>query len=134
MEPPFTVPSACHVLLALRVAATKVMAQRTMLINSHRPNGGTAPTALAPLFSVRSIQVIMIRNTVDPDGEAMPTAVRKKTYNLDEELIETVRRLFHVKTDTEPIHKALQKTVEEHREENSLAALLRAGRFRTIYR
>ncbi|MFN8625282.1 MAG: type II toxin-antitoxin system VapB family antitoxin [Candidatus Binatia bacterium] len=64
----------------------------------------------------------------------MPTAVRKKTYNLDEELIETVRRLFHVKTATEPIHKALQKTVEEHREENSLAALLRAGRFRTIYR
>jgi Arc/MetJ family transcription regulator len=70
----------------------------------------------------------------DPDGGAMPTAVRKKTYNLDEEMIEKVRRLFHAKTDTEAIHKALQKTVEDKSIEESLDALLREGRFRTIYR
>lgn len=64
----------------------------------------------------------------------MPTAVRKKTDDLDEERIERVRRLFHVKTDTEAIHKALQKTVDDQRAEDSLAALLREGRFRTSYR
>lgn len=64
----------------------------------------------------------------------MRDTVRKKTYNLDEEMIEKVRRLFHAKTDTEAIHKALQKTVEDQGVEESLDALLREGRFRTIYR
>lgn len=64
----------------------------------------------------------------------MSTAVRKKTYNLDEEKIEQVRRLFHAKTDTEAIHRALQKTLEDHDIEQSLDELLRHGRFRSVYR
>jgi hypothetical protein len=64
----------------------------------------------------------------------MPTAVRKKTYNLDAEKIERVRRLFHAKTDTEAIHRALQKTLEDHDIEQSLNQLLRHGRFRGVYR
>jgi Arc/MetJ family transcription regulator len=70
-----------------------------------------------------------------PDQEAhMSTAVKKKTYNLDEEKIEQVRRLFHAKTDTEAIHRALQKTLEDHDIEQSLDQLLRNGRFRNVYR
>jgi hypothetical protein len=64
----------------------------------------------------------------------MRSALRKKTYNLDAEKIEKVRRLFQAKTDTEAIHKALEKTIEDREIEASLEALLRAGRFRTIYR
>jgi hypothetical protein len=64
----------------------------------------------------------------------MSTAVRKKTYNLDEEKIEQVRRLFHAKTDTEAIHRALQKTLEDHAIEQALEQLLRNGRFRSVYR
>jgi len=60
--------------------------------------------------------------------------VKKKTYNLDGEMIDKVRRLFNVKTDTEAIRKALQKTVEDREIEESLDKLLREGRFRTIYR
>jgi Arc/MetJ family transcription regulator len=61
-------------------------------------------------------------------------SVKKKTYNLDEELIEKVRRLFNVKTDTEAIQKALQKSVEDQEIQESLDKLLREGRFRTVYR
>ena len=64
----------------------------------------------------------------------MKATVKKKTYNLDEEMIHKVRRLFNVKTDTEAIHKALQKTVEDREIEESLDRLLREGSFRTIYR
>lgn len=64
----------------------------------------------------------------------MRSAVKKKTYNLDSEKIEKVRRLFHAKTDTEAIHRALQKTLEDQEIERSLDALLRKGRFRTLYR
>lgn len=64
----------------------------------------------------------------------MRSAVKKKTYNLDSEKIEKVRRLFHAKTDTEAIHKALEKTIEDREIEETLDALLRAGRFRTVYR
>jgi len=60
--------------------------------------------------------------------------VKKKTYNLDGEMIDKVRRLFNVKTDTEAIRKALQKTIEDREIEESLDKLLREGRFRTIYR
>jgi len=60
--------------------------------------------------------------------------VKKKTYNLDGEMIEKVRRLFNVKTDTEAIQKALQKTVDDHEIEESLDKLLKEGLFRTIYR
>lgn len=64
----------------------------------------------------------------------MKATVKKKTYNLDGEMIDKVRRLFNVKTDTEAIQKALQKTVEDRVIEESLDKLLRDGRFRTIYR
>ena len=64
----------------------------------------------------------------------MKATVKKKTYNLDEEVIDKVRRLFNVKTDTEAIQKALQKTVEDREVEESLDRLLKEGRFRTIYR
>ncbi len=64
----------------------------------------------------------------------MATAVKKKTYNLDSDKIERVRRLFHAKTDTEAIHRALQKTLEDHEAEQALDQLLRHGRFRRMYR
>lgn len=64
----------------------------------------------------------------------MKETVKKKTYNLDGEMIDKVRRLFNVKTDTEAIRKALQKTIEDREIEKSLDKLLREGRFRTIYR
>ena len=64
----------------------------------------------------------------------MKPAVRKKTYNLDGEVIEKVRRLFNAKTDTEAIHRALRKTVEDHEIQYALEKLLREGRFRKIYR
>ncbi len=67
-------------------------------------------------------------------GVDMKATVRKKTYNLDGEMIDKVRRLFNVKTDTEAIHKALQKTAEDRETEEALERLLREGRFRTIYR
>jgi len=60
--------------------------------------------------------------------------VKKKTYNLDAEIIEKVRRLFNAKTDTEAIRAALRKAVEDREIQESLDALLRQGRFRTIYR
>jgi glutamine phosphoribosylpyrophosphate amidotransferase len=59
--------------------------------------------------------------------------VRKKTYNLDEEMIEKARRLFHAKTDTEAIQKALQKAVEDQEMQEALDSLLKEGCFRTIY-
>jgi hypothetical protein len=64
----------------------------------------------------------------------MRSALKKKTYNLDGEKIEKVRRLFHAKTDTEAIHKALEKTIEDREIEGALDALLRDGHFRTVYR
>jgi Arc/MetJ family transcription regulator len=64
----------------------------------------------------------------------MRAAVRKKTYNLDGEVIERVRRLFNAKTDTEAIHRALRKTIEDHEIQEALDRLLRQGRFRTVYR
>jgi Bacterial antitoxin of type II TA system, VapB len=66
--------------------------------------------------------------------EPMRSALKKKTYNLDGEKIEQVRRLFHAKTDTEAIHKALEKTIEDSEIEEALDALLREGHFRTVYR
>ena len=67
-------------------------------------------------------------------GVDMKATVKKKTYNLDEEMIDKVRRLFDVKTDTEAIQRALRKTVEDREIEEALERILREGRFRTIYR
>lgn len=64
----------------------------------------------------------------------MKGSVRKKTYNLDAAVIEKVRRLYAAKTDTEAIRRALQKVVEDREIEDALDALLKEGRFRTMYR
>ena len=64
----------------------------------------------------------------------MKTTIRKKTYNLDEELIGKVRKLLDAKTDTEAIQKALERAAEDQEIEESLDKLLREGHFRTIYR
>ena len=64
----------------------------------------------------------------------MGSNVKKKTYNLDESMIERVRRLFDAKTDTEAIQRALQKAITDREIEESLETLLREGRFRTLYR
>jgi Arc/MetJ family transcription regulator len=63
-----------------------------------------------------------------------PAVIKKKTYNLDEDLIEKVRRAFAVKTETEAIHKALAKALEDREIEESFDSLLKEGRFRAIYR
>ena len=62
----------------------------------------------------------------------MKASVKKKTYNLDEKMIDRVRRLFNVKTETEAIQKALQKTIEDQEIEQTLERLLREGSFKTI--
>ena len=64
----------------------------------------------------------------------MKTAVKKKTYNLNGDMIEKVRRLYGAKTDTEAIQRALHKAIEDREIEERLEALLKKGRFRTIYR
>ena len=64
----------------------------------------------------------------------MKATVKKKTYNLDGEMIAKVRRLLNAKTDTEAIQKALQKAVEDLEIRESLDRLLKEGRFRTVYR
>jgi hypothetical protein len=64
----------------------------------------------------------------------MKATVQKKTYNLDSEAIERVRRLFNVKTDTEAIQRALRKAIDDQEIEGALDRLLRAGHFRTVYR
>jgi hypothetical protein len=66
-------------------------------------------------------------------GQSMG-ALKKRTYNLDGEVIERVRRALQAKTDTEAIHRALQKTLDDREIEDALESLLRAGRFRTLYR
>ena len=64
----------------------------------------------------------------------MRASVRKRTYNLDGEMIERVRRLYNAKTDTEAIQKALRKAIDDREIEDALDTLLQAGRFRTVYR
>ena len=62
------------------------------------------------------------------------TTTVKKTDNLDAGMIDRVRRLFGVKIDTEAIRKALGKAIEDREVEERLDALLKKGRFRTVYR
>lgn len=64
----------------------------------------------------------------------MKSALQKKTYNLDAEVIGRVRRLFDARTDSEAIRRALQKTLEDGEIQASLGRLLRKGRFRSVYR
>jgi Arc/MetJ family transcription regulator len=63
----------------------------------------------------------------------MKSTITKKTYNLDAEMIERVRRLFDAKTDTEAIQRALRKVIEDREIEDSLDRMLRQGKFRPIY-
>ena len=63
----------------------------------------------------------------------MKASVKKKTYNLDDGMIEKVRRLFNAKTQTEAIQLALRKAVEDREIEESLDRLLKEGRFRNVY-
>jgi len=65
---------------------------------------------------------------------AMAANIRKRTYNLDGEMIGRVRRLYDARTDTEAIQKALRKAIDDKEIEVALDTLLRAGRFRTLYR
>jgi Arc/MetJ family transcription regulator len=67
-------------------------------------------------------------------GLSVKANVKKKTYNLDAEMIETVRRLFDAKTDTEAIQRALRKAIDDREVEDALDALLKEGRFRSLYR
>ncbi|MGH7823392.1 MAG: type II toxin-antitoxin system VapB family antitoxin [Candidatus Binatia bacterium] len=60
--------------------------------------------------------------------------MKKKTFNLDAEMIDKVRRRFGAKTETEAIQRALQKTLEDQEIEEALEKLLRDGRFRPLYR
>ena len=64
----------------------------------------------------------------------MKTTVKKKTYNLDSAMIEKAQRLFGAKTETEAIKKALQKAIDDQEIHDSLEALLKEGRFRTLYK
>ena len=50
----------------------------------------------------------------------MKATVKKKTYNLDGEMIAKVRRLLNAKTDTEAIQRALRKATEDREIEESL--------------
>lgn len=63
----------------------------------------------------------------------MKATIKKKTYNLDGDMIEKVRRLLNAKTETEAIQKALQKTVDDYEVQETLDRLLKEGRFRTVY-
>ncbi len=47
------------------------------------------------------------------DNMGMKATIKKKTYNLDEEMIGKVRRLLDAKTDTEAIQKALQRAIDD---------------------
>lgn len=64
----------------------------------------------------------------------MTSAAKKKTYNLDEELIGRARRALDARTDTETIQRALRKVVDDAQIERALDVLLTAGRFRTVFR
>jgi hypothetical protein len=64
----------------------------------------------------------------------MGASVKKRTYNLDGDMIERVRRLYNAKTHTEAIQKALRKAIDDREIEDALDTLLRTGRFRTVYR
>ena len=64
----------------------------------------------------------------------MAGTAKKKTYNLDEELIGRARKVLDARTDPEAIQRALHKVVEDARIEAALDKLLSDGKFRTFYR
>lgn len=64
----------------------------------------------------------------------MKPEVRTKTYTLDSRMIAAARRAFNAKTDTEAIHKALRKAIDDYEIEGALDRFLRTARFRTLDR
>jgi Arc/MetJ family transcription regulator len=58
----------------------------------------------------------------------------KKKNKLDGQTVAAARRALKTKSDTEAIHKALQKVVTDREIEDALDRMLREGGFRTIYR
>lgn len=64
----------------------------------------------------------------------MSATAKRKTYNLDAALIDRARPVLGARTDTETSQRALCKVVEDAEVEQALDALLREGRFRTVYR
>jgi len=64
----------------------------------------------------------------------MKATGRKKTHNLDGEMVEKTPRLFNAKTDREVIRQVVRKAAEDREIEESLDRLLKEGRLRTIYR
>jgi Arc/MetJ family transcription regulator len=64
----------------------------------------------------------------------MKPAAKKKTYSLDRQAVAAARRALNATTDTEAIHKALQKVVADVELEHALDKMLRRGGFRTVYR
>ena len=64
----------------------------------------------------------------------MPAGAKKKTYNLDEDLIGRARRVLDARTDTATIQRALRKVVDDAQIEAALERLLTEGRFKSFYR
>ena len=104
---------------------------------SHRPGSaewtsGTRPGVLPP--DSRLVWIYLTNRLYGLYDTHMGASIRKRTYNLDGEMIERVRRLYNAKTDTEAIQTALRKAIDDREIEEALGTLLRAGRFRTVYR
>jgi hypothetical protein len=97
---------------------------------------------IEPSLFPRAIPQLVLPNTAKPcilyvhyiEGEAVKPTIKKKTYNLDVEILEKARRVLQARTETEAIEKALEKTIRDSEIQDSLERLLRVGRFRTIYR
>jgi Arc/MetJ family transcription regulator len=69
-----------------------------------------------------------------PPARHLKPAAKKKTYKLDSQAVAAARRALNTATDTEAIHKALQKVVADLDLEHALDKMLRRGGFRTVYR
>lgn len=72
--------------------------------------------------------------TYGPYRMPMAGVAKKKTYNLDEALIVSARRVLDARTDTETIQRALRKVVDDAEIEAALDAVLRKGRFKTTFK
>jgi hypothetical protein len=69
-----------------------------------------------------------------PAARHIKPAAKMKTYKLDSQAVVAARRALNATTDTEAIHKALQKVVADLDLEHALDKMLRRGGFRTVYR
>ena len=69
-----------------------------------------------------------------PAARPLKPAAKKKTYRVDGQAVAAARRALNATSDTEAIHKALQKVVADVELEHALDKMLRRGGFRTVYR